>query len=602
MVRLLVTWLFISLSHATAWPDDTAQTGLSEYRTVDTAIKTTVGKVESAPTSAQPGYLGVHLQVGEKGELVVRDLEPDSPAAKAGLAKGDVLETLDGKKPIDAIAVKDILQSHSAGDAIDITYRRKSKSTKTAATLAATSRPLSASSARNLRGLVTSEREDGFRVERVSRESADSGLQTGDLIIKVDGAPVAAAQRLADVVGERERGDSIRFTILRDSKEMDVNVKLPTEESDSRFGWDNRTMRRWTKDSYRLAVITIEYPDVEHNRLITTKEWEKALFSRNSYKDKSATGQPVFGSMNDYYHELSCGTFHVDGKAFEPIKAEKKRADYGTERNRSALLTEALDKLWARDGKEALKDFDGIVFLYAGSRVQGANRGSLYWPHRANVSHQGKRWPYFIVPEGGNQMGSISVICHEFGHMLGLPDLYARPENPGSEGVGAWCAMSNQIGAGQPQHFGAWCKEQLGWLTPVIIDPTVKQKLILAPVEGSKKECFKVLIRRDGSEYLLLENRTKKGWDTRLPGEGLLIWHVVDGRPLVEESHGIAGPSGPRTFTSSVPYPSKSNNAFTPYTTPSSRSQKGGGLPVHITNIQKLPDGRVTFWVGYEFF
>ena len=54
-------------------------------------------------------------------------------------------------------------------------------------------------------------------------------------------------------------------------------------------------------------------------------------------------------------------------------------------------------------------------------------------------------------------------------------------------------------------------------------------------------------------------------------------------------------------FLGSIPYPSKSNNAFTPYTTPSSRSQKGGGLPVHITNIRKLPDGRVTLYVGYEY-
>jgi hypothetical protein len=50
-----------------------------------------------------------------------------------------------------------------------------------------------------------------------------------------------------------------------------------------------------------------------------------------------------------------------------------------------------------------------------------------------------------------------------------------------------------------------------------------------------------------------------------------------------------------------VPYPSKANNAFTPITTPSSRSAGGGGLPVYITNIRRLSDGRVTLHIGYEY-
>ena len=96
-----------------------------------------------------------------------------------------------------------------------------------------------------------------------------------------------------------------------------------------------------------------------------------------------------------------------------------------------------------------------MFFLYAGARFP-APRGSLYWPHRASVSHNGKRWPYFIVDEGGPRMQGLSVLCHEFGHMLGLPDLYARPENPGMEGLGVWCNMSQQPNRMIPQHFGAW--------------------------------------------------------------------------------------------------------------------------------------------------
>jgi hypothetical protein len=148
----------------------------------------------------------------------------------------------------------------------------------------------------------------------------------------------------------------------------------------------------------------------------------------------------------------------------------------------------------------------------------------------------------------------------------------------------------------------AWCKEQLGWLKPMVIDPTVRQKLVLSPVEGSDKQCFKVLLRPDGSEYFLLENRHKTGFDTDLPGDGLLIWRVVGGRPFLQASHGIQGPAGPRSFLWEVPYPSVSNYAFTPFTTPSSRSQLGGGLPVYISQIERHSDGKITFAIGYKFF
>src|SRR5204863_1269601 len=101
-----------------------------------------------------------------------------------------------------------------------------------------------------------------------------------------------------------------------------------------------------------------------------------------------------------------------------------------------------------------------------------------------------------------------------------------------------------------------WSKEKLGWLTPTVIAPAVPQKLILGAVEDSPKECFKILVRPDGSEYLLLENRRKKGFDQSLPAEGLLVWRVVQNRPFLVESHGVEWPPGPRTFLTDVRYPS----------------------------------------------
>jgi len=191
---------------------------------------------------------------------------------------------------------------------------------------------------------------------------------------------------------------------------------------------------------------------------------------------------------------------------------------------------------------------------------------------------------------------------NESGFWMRRHDEYeARPEDAGSVGLGAWCVLSNPILEGRPQHLSAWAKEKLGWVKPAVIDPTVKQKLLLNPIEDSPLECFKVLIRPDGSEYYLLENRRKKGFDADLSAEGLLIWHVLKDRPVLRESHGLEGPNAPLTHLSAVPYPSDANTAFTPDTIPSSRSPLGGGFPVHITNILQVPDGRIAFTIGAEF-
>ncbi len=426
-------------------------------------------------------------------------------------------------------------------------------------------------------------------------------LKVGEVVLKIDGTTVAGAVSLRDALADKKPDDTVTLTLLLAEKTVEMKMKLGAElAGEGRpAGWDRRA-GYWTKPAYRIAIICVEYPDTKHNEKIPVKAWEDSMFSKGTYNKTSITGQTVYGSMHDYYLEQSYGNLKIEGKAFEYVEVSKKRSEYATG-DRSALLTEAMDKLLARDGKDALKDFDGVFYIYAGASYTPAIRGSLYWPHRASVNYKGKSWPYFICPEGGVRMANISVFCHEFGHMLGLPDLYARPERPGEEGVGVWCAMANQVGNGRPQQFCAWSKEKLGWVKPTTIDPTVKQKLILSPVEDSPKECFKVPLRPDGSEYLLLENRGKKGFDTSLPAHGLLIWRVVGNRPILEESHGVEGPSGPRVFLNSVPYPSSANDSFTPFTMPSSRSQLGGGAPVYITNIRRLPDGRITFQIGYEY-
>lgn len=578
---------------------------LADYRTVKDAIRA----VPQGATTTKPriGYLGVHLSDEKPGELIVSEIAPGSPAAEAGLQRGDRIEEVAGQKLSSPAAFRQWLLSQTPGGKVALKVKRGDKAMELTATIGAVSRPLSAPGQRAVLGVRHSDAKElpGAAIDETTKDSPaeKAGLKAGDVILKVDNTEVADANALREMLAGRSPGDAIKLFIRRAKEEFEKEVTLAADTSGGSTGNPMvQTPSYWRKPVYRLAVVCVEFPDQKRNEKIWREAWDDSIFSRGYYNDKGVNGQKVFGSMADYYDELSCGKLRVEGKVFNWIEVSKPRAEYGKDvNNKSPMLIEATDKVLERDGKDALDGYDGIAFIYAGDRVR-TSRGGLFWPHRAVYTNKGKRVNYFIVSElEGARQTNISVICHEFGHMLGLPDLYARPENPGSEGLSLWCAMSNQVGTGQPQHFSAWSKEKLGWLEPTTIDPTVKQKLILSPVDGSTNECVKVLARADGSEYFLLENRRRKGFDASLPGEGLLIWRVVGGRPILEESHGIEGPLGPGSFRDVVPFPSKSNTAFTPYTTPSSRSQLGGGYAVHITNIRQLADGRVTFWVGYAF-
>jgi M6 family metalloprotease-like protein len=602
---------------------------LSDYRTVNQAITTRVSRTPPGQTG-QTGYLGVSVQRDGLGRLVVEEVQPESPADRAGVKRGDLVTRVGEQVVKTPEAFREWLKTRIPGEAVKLGLLRADRPVDVTATLVATSRPMKIGTQRVFFGAELGEalEGEGVRVERVAPDSpaAAAGLKSGEHILKLEGADFTRAGRLTDILTEKRPGDMLTFVVRRDGQEITLKATLVADRGDAGGrgarggrggptgpggrggrggpGGDGPPTDIWKKPVFRVAVVAIEFPDVKHNAKVPAQEWEEAFFSRRGSEQKTnTTGQPVHGSLNEYYQEQSYGALRLEGKVFDWVEVGKKRGDYiqgsGTS-NKTAVLVEALDKVTARDGKDAFKDFDGFLFLYAGERVS-TNRGAVYYPHAGSVSYQMKRVPYLLGAEGGSRMAPLSAFVKEFGRVLGLPDLAARPENPGSEGLGVWCAMSNPLEGSRPQHFCAWAKEKLGWVKPTILDPTVKQKLILSPIEDSSKECFKVLVRPDGSEYFLLENRRKQGFDAELPGEGLLIWRVVNDRPILEESHGVEGPAGPTVHLSAVPYPSSAGSAFTPNTTPSSRSPLGGGLPVHITDIHRLPDGRITFRIGYEY-
>jgi len=142
-----------------------------------------------------------------------------------------------------------------------------------------------------------------------------------------------------------------------------------------------------------------------------------------------------------------------------------------------------------------------------------------------------------IVPEQESQdgfgLGVLGTICHEFGHQLGLPDLYDTMT--GKVGVGGWDLM----GYGQwlmsgywPTAPGAWCMEYLGWRPVTEFSGNGEYSI----TQGDSI----LRIPLTSTEYLLVENRQRDPdgdgmcgvheHDFGLAGSGILIWHVDETR------------------------------------------------------------------------
>ena len=97
---------------------------------------------------------------------------------------------------------------------------------------------------------------------------------------------------------------------------------------------------------------------------------------------------------------------------------------------------------------------------------------------------------YTIQPENGG----VGVFTHEFGHDLGLPDLYDT--SGGENGTGFWTLMSSgswmddgqdTIG-NKSSHMGAWEKFQLGWLNYETASAGQKSEHKLGPMEFNTKQ------------------------------------------------------------------------------------------------------------------
>ncbi|MGC3978833.1 MAG: M6 family metalloprotease domain-containing protein [Paludibacteraceae bacterium] len=289
------------------------------------------------------------------------------------------------------------------------------------------------------------------------------------------------------------------------------------------------------------------------------------LLNQEGYSTNGGTG-----SARDYFKDNSMQTFIPQFDIVGPYTLSSaystygKNDSYGNDQNPVQMVIDACE-LAAKNGVDLSKYdtdkdnyIDNVFIYYAGyNEAEGAPSNTI-WPHRwgvyptitygtdgnysgslESITFSGKRlMDYACTSElkgtSGSNMCGIGTFCHEFGHVLGLVDFYAT-NNGKHQTLSDWDIMDGGPylnGGKTPPAYSGHERFYLGWLKPTELKSP--RNVVLSSITSSNKA---YLITQNGNsnlnganpsptEYFILENRQKTGWDTYLPGHGLLITRV----------------------------------------------------------------------------
>ncbi|ADQ79093.1 M6 family metalloprotease domain protein [Paludibacter propionicigenes WB4] len=278
------------------------------------------------------------------------------------------------------------------------------------------------------------------------------------------------------------------------------------------------------------------------------------LLNQNGYSANGGTG-----SARDYFHDNSMGVFNPQFDVVGPYTLDNTMAYYGTnaggtkgnDTNPQQMVIDACKK-----ASEAGVDFsqydtdndgmvDNVFIYYAGYNEAEGGPANTVWPHRwtlanYNTTFNGKIvYDYACTSElkgnSGSNMCGIGTFCHEFGHVLGLDDLYNTDGDYSYSTLSYWDIMDSgpYLNSGRtPPAYSAYERFYLNWLTPTELKKP--QNAILETLTTSNNA---YIITQNGNsnldgvnpspvEFFLLENRQKTGWDSYLPGHGMLVTRV----------------------------------------------------------------------------
>ena len=304
--------------------------------------------------------------------------------------------------------------------------------------------------------------------------------------------------------------------------------------------------------NFKDKAFTVSSPQTSYQNLLT----------QSGYSANGGTG-----SAKDYFMSSTYGKFAPNFVVVGPVTLPQTLDYYGkndasgNDTNPAQMIIDACAAADAAglDFTQFDTDGDGYVdnvfVYYAGyNEAEGAAANTI-WPHRWSISSAGittgitfdgkKIEDYSCTSElkgtTGTNMCGIGTFCHEFGHVIGLPDYYDTSGTQ-SNTLNEWDIMdygAYSNGGCTPPVYSAYDRFFLGYLTPQQV--STPSDLTLLPLyqgitqpANTDNQAFLFSATTHNlsgaapspAEFFIVEYRKQTGWDTYLPAEGMCIWHI----------------------------------------------------------------------------
>ncbi|MBQ4395450.1 MAG: M6 family metalloprotease domain-containing protein, partial [Paludibacteraceae bacterium] len=278
-----------------------------------------------------------------------------------------------------------------------------------------------------------------------------------------------------------------------------------------------------------------------------------------------------YPSAAQYFSDQSNGSYRPQFDVFGPVTLSRNVAYYGTDNpgkdegddqhatdavvEACILANEQFSINWADYDSDSDGYVDFVYVIYAGKGQADGGTSETIWPHNWSVESArysgyctytaaqctvgGKKLDNYAMSGemSGSSLGGIGTLCHEFGHVMGLPDLYDTDYGTNYENCltpADWDIMDGGSYNGDghcPPNYDPWEKDFFGWLTPINLG-NEGQNVTLYANGTENQQTYQINASgsyvgptTSGLRYYI-ENRQAVGWDAPLTGHGLLIWKV----------------------------------------------------------------------------